>query len=194
MEIIKRTNPVITKTVKKSTTKKAATAKSSTKKTSSKKTLAKSSTKKNSSLKVEKPDVKIVTPELISKILDALGLKSFSRPFAGLIDQGDFGTVGTYIPLYQGELEKLPKNLKENAYEIAEGRYGLICHLPRTFDSPDGGKVVSMKEIKDKKGNVLRAEYTTDLGNTMVATHELRLMKLFTYVKNKKLPVTVVTE
>lgn len=194
MEIIKRTNPVITKTVKKTTTKKATTAKSSTKKTSSKKTVAKSSAKKKSSLKVEKPEVKIVTPELISKILDALGLKSFSRPFAGLIDQGDFGTVGTYIPLYQGELEKLPKNLKENAYEIAEGRYGLICHLPRTFDSPDGGKVISMKEIKDKKGNVLRAEYTTDMGNTMVATHELRLMKLFTYVKNKKLPVTVATE
>jgi hypothetical protein len=187
MEIIKRTNPVITTktTAKKATVKKKTTTKkSSTSKTSAKKT----------SIKVVKPSVKIVTPELIGKILDALGLKSFSRPFAGLIDQGDFGTVGTYIPLYQGELEKLPKELRENAYEIAEGRYGLICHLPRTFDSPDGGKVVSMKEIKDKKGNTLRAEYTTDLGNTMVATHELRLMKLFTYVKNKKLPVSVVKE
>ena len=192
MEIIKRTNPVITTktTAKKAVAKKTTT----TKKSTAKKTASKSSTKKSTSLKVVKPSVKIVTPELIGQILDVLGLKSFSRPFAGLIDQGDFGTVGTYIPLYQGELEKLPKDLKENAYEIAEGRYGLICHLPRTFDSPDGGKVVSMKEIKDKKGNTLRAEYTTDLGNTMVATHELRLMKLFTYVKNKKLPVTTVKE
>ncbi len=190
MEIIKRVNPVITttKTVKK-TTKKSAAKKSTAKKTSSK-----SSSTKKSTLKVEKPAVKIVTPELIGQILDALGLKSFSRPFAGLIDQGDFGTVGTYIPLYQGELEKLPKSLRENAYEIAEGRYGLICHLPRTFDSPDGGKVISMKQITDKKGKTLKAEYTTDLGNTMVATHELRLLKLFTYVKNKKLPVTVVKE
>ncbi len=186
MEIIKRVNPIITteKSVKK-TTKKSTTKKAATKKTS---------TSKKASLKIEKPAVKIATPELISEILDALGLKSFSRPFAGLIDQGDFGTVGTYIPLYKGELEKLPKELRENAYEIAEGRYGLICHLPRTFDSPDGGKVISMKQITDKKGNTLRAEYTTDLGNTMVATHELRLLKLFTYVKNKKLPVTVVKE
>ena len=191
MEIIKRVNPIIpTKTaVKKTTTKKVAK-KAATKKTATKKSTA----KKSSGIKNIKLDVKIVTPELISRILDALGLKSFSRPFAGLIDQGDFGTVGTYIPLYQGELEKLPKELKDNAYEIAEGRYGLICHLPRTFDSTDGGKVVSMKEIKDKKGKVIRAEYTTDLGNTMVATHELRLMKLYTYVKNKKLPVTTVKE
>ena len=190
MEIIKRTNPIITTTKKsvKKTTKKTAA-----KKTTAKKTSSKSSTKKTT-LKVDKPTVKIVTPELIGQILDALGLKSFSRPFAGLIDQGDFGTVGTYIPLYKGELEKLPKSLRENAYEIAEGRYGLICHLPRTFDSPDGGKVVSMKQITDKKGKTLRAEYTTDLGNTMTATHELRLLKLFTYVKNKKLPVTVVKE
>ncbi len=187
MEIIKRVNPVIpTKTTAKKTVVKKTTAKKAT----TKKTTA----KKSSSIKVVKPSVIIVTPELIGQILDALGLKSFSRPFAGLIDQGDFGTVGTYIPLYKGELEKLPKKLQENAYEIAEGRYGLICHLPRTFDSPDGGKVVSMKEIKDKKGNILRAEYTTDLGNTMVATHELRLMKLYTYVKNKKLPVTTVKE
>ena len=173
---------------------KKTTKKSVTKKTTTKKTSTKTSTSKKASLKIEKPAVKIVTPELISKILDALGLKSFSRPFAGLIDQGDFGTVGTYIPLYEGELEKLPKSLRENAYQIAEGRYGLICHLPRTFDSPDGGKVVSMKQITDKKGKTIRAEYTTDLGNTMVATHELRLLKLFTYVKNKKLPVTIEKE
>lgn len=188
MNIIKRTNPVVTKenTVKKKTVKKVSTVRTAVKKAAAKKTAA----KKTTSIKVLKPAVKIVTPELTNQILEALGLKSFARPFAGLIDQGDFGTVATYIPLFLGELEKLPKNLKENAYEIAKGRYGLICHLPRTFDSPDGGKVVSMKEIQDKKGNILRAEYTTDAGNTMVATHELRLMKLFTYVKNKKLPVT----
>ena len=191
MEIIKRTNPVITTTK----TKKTVTKKSAIKKTTSKKTTAKkASSKKSSALKSVKDNLKIVTPELIGKISEALGLKSFSRPFAGLIDQGDFGTVATYIPLYEGEFEKLPKELKEYAYEIAQGRYGLICHLPRTFDSPDGGKVVSIKEIQDKKGNSLRAEYTTDAGNTMTATHELRLMKLFTYVKNKKLPNTVVKE
>ena len=191
MNIIKRTNPVVTETL----AKKAVTKKSTTKKAvGSKKVAAKKTTAKKAALKVFKPNVKIVTPELTSQILDALGLKSFSRPFAGLIDQGDFGTVATYIPLFAGELDKLPKKLKENAYEIAKGRYGLICHLPRTFDSPDGGKVVSIKQICDKSGNITRAEYTTDAGNTMTATHELRLMKLFTYVKNKKLPVVVVKE
>ena len=58
----------------------------------------------------------------------------------------------------------------------------------------DNEKVVSIKEIQDKKGNIIKAEYTTDSGNTMVATHELRLMKLLTYVKNKKLPFTIVVE
>lgn len=172
----------------KATTKKTATKKATTTK---KTTTAKKTTRKSSATQVVKPDVKLVTPQIISDICHSLGLKSFSRPFAGLIDQGDFGTVATYIPLYAGELEKLPKELKENAYEIAAGRYGLICHLPRTFDSPDGGKVVSLVEYVDKKGNVVSADYTTDAGNTMTATHELRLMKLTTYVKNKKLPVQV---
>lgn len=194
MKIIKVTNqpknteevkkPATKKTTRKATTKKAST----TKKTATRKTTAKKSTK------VVKPAVQLVTPEVITKICEALGLKSFSRPFAGLIDQGDFGTVATYIPLYAGELDKLPKDLKENAYEIAKGRFGLICHLPRTFDSPDGGKVVSMVEYTDKSGNVVKADYTTDEGNTMTATHELRLMKLTTYVKNKKLPVTLKKE
>lgn len=191
MEIIKRTNPpIVKKTVKKATAKKTTTAKKSTTKKTTKAAVKKTTAKKTSS-KLLKPVVNIVTVDTIAKILDELGLKSFSRPFAGLIDQGDFGTVATYIPLYAGEIDKLSKSLKENAYEIAEGRYGLICHLPRTFDSPDGGKVVSMKEFRDKKDNLVKAEYTTDQGNTMVATHELRLMKLQTYVKNKKLPITV---
>ncbi len=194
MEIIKRTNPVIVTTTKKKAVAKKTASKATTKKGASKKTSSKTSKSKTVSLKVVKPNVELVTPELINEILLALGLKTFSRPFAGLIDQGDFGTVGTYIPLYQGEVEKLPKNLKVYAYKIASDRYGLICHLPRTFDSPDGGKVVSIKEIQDKKGNIIKAEYTTDSGNTMVATHELRLMKLLTYVKNKKLPFTIVVE
>ncbi len=190
MEIIKRSNPpIVKKTVKKATTKKTTAKKSTTKKTT--KSAVKKTVAKKTSSKLLKPVVNIVTVDTIAKILDGLGLKSFSRPFAGLIDQGDFGTVATYIPLYAGEIDKLSKSLKENAYEIAEGRYGLICHLPRTFDSPDGGKVVAMKEFRDKKDNLVKAEYTTDQGNTMVATHELRLMKLQTYVKNKKLPILV---
>lgn len=190
MKIIKVNNPPTDTEVadKKPVAKKASTAKKATaKKTTAKKTVA----KKSVAAKNIKDVVKLVTPEEITKICQALGLKSFSRPFAGLIDQGDFGTVATYIPLYAGELDKLPKDLKEDAYEIAEGRFGLICRLPRTFESPDGGKVVSMVEYHDKKGKVLKADYTTDAGNTMTATHELRLAKLFTYVKNKKLPVKV---
>lgn len=190
MKIIKVNNPPTDTepTVVKSAVKKTSTAKkTTTKKTAAKKTAA----KKSAVAKAVKPAVKLVTPEEITKICQALGLKSFSRPFAGLIDQGDFGTVATYIPLYAGELDKLPKDLKEDAYEIAEGRFGLICRLPRTFEAPDGGKVVAMVEYHDKKGNVVKADYTTDAGNTMTASHELRLAKLFTYVKNKKLPVKV---
>ncbi len=190
MKIIKVNNPPVETeaTVAKPAVKKTSTTKKSTAK---KTTVTKTVAKKSTASKAVKPAVKLVTPEEIKKICQALGLKSFSRPFAGLIDQGDFGTVATYIPLYAGELDKLPKDLKEDAYEIAEGRFGLICRLPRTFEAPDGGKVVSMVEYHDKKGNVIKADYTTDAGNTMTASHELRLAKLFTYVKNKKLPIKV---
>lgn len=134
--------------------------------------------------------VKTVAQEHIKEILDALGLKSFSRPFAGLIDSGDFGTVGTYLPLFPDEYKKLPPNLQRHVYLIGPGRYGLICFLPRTFEAPDGGKVTEAGTVFNAWGKILKVWYKTDLGAEFTTEHSIRQDKLLNYAKNKKLPVS----
>lgn len=134
--------------------------------------------------------VKIVAQEHIREILDALGLKSFTRPFAGLIDSGDFGTVGTYMPLFPEEYKKLPPHLQKHVYLIGPGRYGLICFLPRTFEAPDGGKVTEAGTVYNAWGKVMRVWYKTDKGGEFETEHSIRQDKLLSYAKNKKLPVS----
>lgn len=133
--------------------------------------------------------VKIVPQETIKEILEAIGLKSFARPFAGLIDPGDFGTVATYIPLYSDEYKKLPPHLQAHTYRIAPGRLGIICFLPRTFDAPDGGKATEVRVTHNDYGKIIKVAYTTDRGGEFVTEHTIRHDKLFTYAKNKKLPI-----
>ncbi len=133
--------------------------------------------------------LKTVEHEHIKEILDALGLKSFTRPFAGLIDPGDFGTVGTYLPIYPDEYKKLPPNLQRHVYLITTGRYGLICFLPRTFEAPDGGKVTEVSTVFNAWGKMIKVSYKTDKGGEFETEHTIRQDKLLVYAKNKKLPV-----
>lgn len=133
--------------------------------------------------------VKIVAREHINEILEALGLKSFSRPFAGLIDPGDFGTVATYMPLLQDEYRRLPPNLQRHVYLIGPGRYGLICFLPRIFEAPDGGKVTEVTTLYNAWGKLLKMSYKTDKGSEFETEHSIRQDKLLAYAKNKKLPI-----
>jgi len=133
--------------------------------------------------------VKIVPKETIKEILETIGLKSFARPFAGLIDPGDFGTVATYLPLYLDEYKALPPHLQAHAYRIAPGRLGLICFLPRTFEAPDGGKVTEVRVTNNDYGKIIKVAYKTDLGGEFETEHTIRHDKLFTYAKNKKLPI-----
>ncbi len=134
--------------------------------------------------------LKTVAQEHIKEILDALGLKSFTRPFAGLIDPGDFGTVGTYMPLFPEEYKSLPPNLQRHVYLIGPGRYGLICFLPRTFEAPDGGKVTEVASEYNAWGKLLKMWYKTDKGSEFETQHSIRQDKLLMYAKNKKLPVS----
>ena len=134
--------------------------------------------------------VKIVARQHIDEILNALGLKSFSRPFAGLIDPGDFGTVATYLPLYPEEYKRLPPNLQQHVYLIAPGRYGLICFLHRIFEAPDGGKVTEIATVFNVWGKMVKVSYKTDRGSEFETEHTIRQDKLLTYAKNKKLPIS----
>jgi len=133
--------------------------------------------------------LKTVEQEHTKEILEALGLKSFTRPFAGLIDPGDFGTVGTYLPIYPDEYKKLPPNLQRHVYLIAPGRYGLICFLPRTFEAPDGGKVTEVSTVFNAWGKMIKVSYKTDKGGEFETEHTIRQDKLLLYAKNKKLPI-----
>lgn len=133
--------------------------------------------------------VKTVSKETIKEILHYLGLKTFSRPFAGLIDQGDFGTVATYLPIFSQEYEKLPPYLQAQTYRIAPGRFGLICFLPRTFESPDGGKVTEVRVTYNAFSKMTKVAYKTDRDGEFETEHSLRRDKLLTYAKNKKLPI-----
>lgn len=133
--------------------------------------------------------LKTVAHEHTKEILEALGLKSFTRPFAGLIDSGDFGTVGTYLPIYPDEYKKLPPNLQRHVYLISPGRYGLICFLPRTFEAPDGGKVTEVATVFSAWGKMIRVAYKTDKGGEFETEHTIRQDKLLVYAKNKKLPI-----
>lgn len=133
--------------------------------------------------------LKTVAREHTTAILEALGLKSFTRPFAGLIDPGDFGTVGTYLPIFPDEYKKLPPNLQRHVYLIAPGRYGLICLLPRTFEAPDGGKVTEVSTVSNDWGKVVKVSYKTDKGGEFETEHTIRQDKLLVYAKNKKLPI-----
>ncbi len=133
--------------------------------------------------------VKTVAREHIEEILSALDLKSFSRPFAGLIDPGDFGTVATYLPLYSEEYKRLPPRLQQHVYLIAPGRYGLICFLPRIFEAPDGGKVTDVSTVFNAWGKMIKVSYRTDRGSEFETQHTIRQDKLLAYAKNKKLPV-----
>mgnify|MGYP000848869778 CR=1 FL=1 len=134
--------------------------------------------------------VKTVAREHINEILSALGLKSFSRPFAGLIDPGDFGTVATYLPLYPDEYKRLPPKLQQHVYLIAPGLYGLICFLPRIFEAPDGGKVTEVATVYNSWGKMIKVSYKTDRGEEFETQHTIRQDKLLAYAKNKKLPVS----
>ncbi|MGM0599899.1 MAG: hypothetical protein ACQETH_08810 [Candidatus Rifleibacteriota bacterium] len=134
--------------------------------------------------------VKTVSPEIIEKILETLGLKRFSRPYAALIDQGDFGSVATYIPLFPDEYKKLPPNLQAHVYLIGPGQYGLICFLPRTFEAPDKGKPTEVTTTHNAWGKMVRVAYKTDRGGEFETEHSIRRDKLLAYAKRKKLPIT----
>ncbi|GAB4275140.1 MAG: hypothetical protein Kow0029_16050 [Candidatus Rifleibacteriota bacterium] len=134
--------------------------------------------------------VKTVSTEIIKEILQSLGLQKFGRPYAAMIDPGDFGTVATYIPIFPDEYKRLPPNLQAHVYLVSPGKYGLICFLPRTFEAPDGGKPVEVSTVYDAWGKMVKVAYKTDRGGEFETEHSIRRDKLLLYAKKKKLPIS----
>lgn len=134
--------------------------------------------------------IKIVSSDILNEILQALGLSSFSRPYAAMIDPGDFCSVATYIPIFPDEYKKLPPNLQAHVYLVAPERYGLIVFLPRTFETPDGGKPVEVSITHDVWGKMTKVTYKTDKGGEFETEHTIRRDKLLAYAKRKKLQIS----
>ncbi len=134
--------------------------------------------------------VKTVAKETFKEILQILGLARFSRPYAAMIDPGDFGSVATYIPLFPVEYRKLPPRLQAQVYLVSPGQYGLIAFLPRTFEAPDGGKPTEVSTTHNVWGKMVRVAYKTDRGGEFETEHSIRRDKLLLYAKKKKLPIS----
>lgn len=134
--------------------------------------------------------VKTVSSEITNEILQTLGLTKFARPYAAMIDPGDFGSVATYIPLFPEEYKKLPPNLQAHVYLVAPGQYGLIAFLPRTFEAPDGGKPTEVATTHNVWGKMIKVAYKTDKGGEFETEHSIRRDKLLLYAKKKKLPIS----
>ena len=126
--------------------------------------------------------VKIIPTEIVSEILQILGLKRFARPYAAMIDPGDFGTVSTYIPLFPQEYKQLPPNLQAHVYVVAPGQYGLISLLPRTFEAPDGGKATEVFTVHNVWGKMVKVSYGIHLQSQVIkqinSISKLFLLKL----------------
>ena len=135
--------------------------------------------------------VKIVSKEILEEIRETLGLSYFARPFSGIIDPGDFGTVATYLPIFSDEYQKLPPRLQAHTYLVGEKRYGLISFLPRTFEAPDKGKVISVTKQINAWEKIIKVSYKTDIGGEFETEHDIRREKLYKYAKNKKLHINV---
>ncbi len=131
-----------------------------------------------------------IPQEVLERIREKLGLESFSRPFAVLIDPGDFGSVFTYLPLFREEFKKLPPDLQKYVYAIEKGRYGLVSFIPKSFEPFRGGNVTSIQTVINDSGAVAEMKYATDEGGDQlfeVKNHHRR-DKLMELAKKKKIP------
>ncbi|MBF0499838.1 MAG: hypothetical protein HQM09_06885 [Candidatus Riflebacteria bacterium] len=131
-----------------------------------------------------------VSMDIMEKIRSALGLEGFNRPHAILADAGDFGTVFTYMPLLPAEFRKLPADLQRHVYLIGKERYGLVGHVPKSFELSDKIPIVSITAVYGDGGTLLELGYRTDeKGPLYQVKHGLRREKLLELAKKKKIPI-----
>lgn len=127
--------------------------------------------------------------ETLDKIRGALKIEYFSRPHAVLVDQGDFGTVFTYIPLFPKEYLLLPIELQRYVYCVAKGRYGLVAFVPKSFEFRGDGEMTGVSEVYDDFGNLREMSYTIDDQEPRKLENSVRREQLQVFAKKKKIPV-----
>ena len=133
-----------------------------------------------------------VSPELVQEMAQALGLPSLNRPHAAHVDPGDWGMVFMYIPLSGEEYGKLPARLKTAVYCFGRDRYGVVVHVPKSFELPAKDKVATISAVYDQMNNLKELAYTTEENpDTRRVQDSVRRDQLLEYAKKKKIPVNV---
>lgn len=136
---------------------------------------------------------KPLSNEIFEQIREALSLKEFARPWAVLLDEGDLGTVFTYIPLLPDEFKALGPKLQSHVYLIAKGRYGLVGHIPKSFDPTEEGDIIGVSVVYNMYHTIVEMTYTLDgHARPFSVRHPMRREKLLEYAKKKKIPVKTV--
>lgn len=136
---------------------------------------------------------KPVSNEIFEQIRDALSLKDFARPWAVQLDDGDLGTVFTYIPLFSNEFKVLSPALQSHVYLIAKGRYGLVGHIPKSFEAVEEGDITSVTVVYNLYHTIVEMSYQLDGHQQPFRVyHTIRRDKLLEYAKKKKIPVKTV--
>lgn len=137
--------------------------------------------------------VKPVSNEEFDQIREALSLKEFGRPWAVQLDDGDLGTVFTYIPLRPEEFKALGPTLQSHVYLIAKGRYGLVGHIPKSFEAPEEGVITGVTVVYNLYHTIVEMSYMLEGHQQPFRVyHSIRRDKLLEYAKKKKIPVKTV--
>lgn len=134
---------------------------------------------------------KTVTAQILSEIAQELGLQTLSRPYAALLDDGDLGLVLTFMPLLNGEYEKLISKYHEYIFKISDNRYGLVCFLPKKFITSDKSKVTEVIVYFNKNGNISKVEYKTEKNSNKAyeVLNPIRQQLLLNHAKKKKIKI-----
>ncbi|MFZ2960639.1 MAG: hypothetical protein WA705_27480 [Candidatus Ozemobacteraceae bacterium] len=128
--------------------------------------------------------------ETVEKIRSSLGIEGFNRPHAILADAGDFGTVFTYLPLLPAEFKRLPIDLQRHVYVIGKDRYGIVGHVPKSFELPDKIPIIAVTAVYGEGGRLLELGYQTEeRGTVHQVKNTVRRDKLLELAKKKKIPI-----
>ena len=133
-----------------------------------------------------------VSPDILQEMCQALGLPSMNRPHAAQVDPGDWGMVFMYIPLASEEYGKMPARLKSSVYCFGRNRYGVVVHVPKSFELPVKDKVATISAVYDQMNNLKELGYTTEENPEMRRVNDsVRQDQLLEYAKKKKIPVKI---
>lgn len=133
---------------------------------------------------------KALTKEQLEEIRQHLGLESYNRPWAAMIDPGDRGTVFIYMLLAPAEYRQLSNRLQALVYKIGEGIYGVVGFVPRIFEPPRNGSVTAVKAEYNFFNQLRYLSYTLENSSKEYpVTHPVRQQMLLEFAAKKKIKI-----